>query len=76
MRVLVVEDEQNIAAAVDRGLRAEQFDVDIAENGEKALSLIRHNDYAVIVLDLMLPGRNGYDVCRTLRAASASPPRC
>ncbi|MEU0925256.1 response regulator transcription factor [Streptomyces malaysiensis] len=74
MRVLVVEDEPNIAAAVDRGLRAEGFGVDIAGDGAKALGLIRHNGYAVIVLDLMLPGRNGYDVCRTLRAAGITTP--
>ncbi|MET7802527.1 response regulator transcription factor [Streptomyces decoyicus] len=74
MRVLVVEDERHIAAAVERGLRAEGFAVDLAEDGEKALLLARHNVYAVIVLDLMLPGRNGYDVCRTLRAADVSTP--
>ncbi|MCZ1005539.1 response regulator transcription factor [Streptomyces lydicus] len=74
MRVLVVEDERHIAAAVERGLRAEGFAVDLAEDGEKALILARHNAYAVIVLDLMLPGRNGYDVCRTLRAEDVSTP--
>ncbi|MFI1621251.1 response regulator transcription factor [Streptomyces lydicus] len=74
MRVLVVEDERHIATAVERGLRAEGFAVDLAEDGEKALILARHNVYAVIVLDLMLPGRNGYDVCRTLRAEDMSTP--
>ncbi|MFE2937091.1 MULTISPECIES: response regulator transcription factor [unclassified Streptomyces] len=74
MRVLVVEDERHIAAAVERGLRAEGFGVDIADDGEKGLALARHNDYAVIVLDLMLPGRNGYDVCRALRVDDVTTP--
>ncbi|GAA1149315.1 response regulator transcription factor [Streptomyces hebeiensis] len=74
MRVLVVEDEPHIAAAVERGLRAEGFGVDTAEDGEKGLLLARRNEYAVIVLDLMLPGRNGYDVCRVLRAADVVTP--
>ncbi|MFD8963568.1 ATP-binding protein [Streptomyces sp. NPDC059568] len=67
MRVLVVEDEPHIAAAVGRGLRAEGFGVDMAGDGEQGLLLARRNEYAVIVLDLMLPRRNGYDVCRALR---------
>ncbi|MFF1420813.1 response regulator transcription factor [Streptomyces sp. NPDC058280] len=74
MRILVVEDEPHIAAAVERGLRAEGFGVDTAEDGEKGLLLARRNEYAVIVLDLMLPRRNGYDVCRTLRAADVMTP--
>ncbi|MFD6339615.1 response regulator transcription factor [Streptomyces sp. NPDC060131] len=74
MRVLVVEDEPHIAAAVERGLRAEGFGVDIAEDGDKGLLLARRNEYAVIVLDLMLPGRNGYDVCRTLRSSDVMTP--
>ncbi|MFE1958670.1 response regulator transcription factor [Streptomyces sp. NPDC059479] len=74
MRVLVVEDEPHIAAAVGRGLRAEGFGVDMAEDGERGLLLARRNEYAVIVLDLMLPRRNGYDVCRALRAADVMTP--
>ncbi|MFJ5115798.1 response regulator transcription factor [Streptomyces sp. NPDC088551] len=74
MRVLVVEDEPHIAAAVERGLRAEGFGVDVAEDGDKGLLLARRNEYAVIVLDLMLPGRNGYDVCRTLRSSDVMTP--
>ncbi|MFD6327221.1 response regulator transcription factor [Streptomyces sp. NPDC058442] len=74
MRVLVVEDERHIAAAVERGLRAEGFGVDIAYDGERALHLARYGDYAAIILDLMLPGRNGYDVCRTLRTEDVTTP--
>ncbi|MEU2599829.1 response regulator transcription factor [Streptomyces hirsutus] len=74
MRVLVVEDERHIAAAVERGLRAEGFGVDIAYDGESALHLAQYGDYAAIILDLMLPGRNGYDVCRTLRTEDVTTP--
>ncbi|MFC9843466.1 response regulator transcription factor [Streptomyces sp. NPDC060223] len=74
MRVLVVEDEPHIAGAVERVLRAEGFGVDVAEDGKKGLLLARRNEYAVIVLDLMLPLRNGYDVCRSLRAAEITTP--
>lgn len=67
MRVLLVEDEVGIATAVQRGLVAEGFVVDIAHDGLDGLHLARENDYAAIVLDIMLPGMNGYVVCRTLR---------
>jgi DNA-binding response OmpR family regulator len=74
VRILVVEDEPHIAAAVERVLRAEGFGVDVARDGESGFRLARGNDYAVIVLDLMLPQRNGYDVCRSLRAAEVQTP--
>jgi DNA-binding response OmpR family regulator len=67
-RVLVVEDELHIAAAVERVLLAEGFAVDLAHDGEKGLHLGRYGAYDAIVLDLRLPHRNGYDVCRALRA--------
>lgn len=63
----MVEDEVGIATAVQRGLVAEGFVVDIAHDGLDGLHLARENDYAAIVLDIMLPGMNGYVVCRTLR---------
>jgi len=68
MRVLVVEDEPDIAAAVRRGLEAEGYAIDVAPNGDDALWLARERKYAAIVLDLMLPGVNGFKVCQTLRA--------
>ena len=67
MRILVVEDEPNVASALEAGLRAEGFDVDIANDGDTGLWLAREHDYAVIVLDIMLPGRNGYQICADLR---------
>ena len=68
MRVLVVEDERRLAAAVRRGLSAEGFAVDIAYDGEDGLHSAREGDYDAVVLDLMLPKISGYRVCQQLRA--------
>jgi two-component system, OmpR family, response regulator len=67
MRVLVVEDEQRLAAGVRAGLEAEGFAVDVAPDGTDGLWRAREHPYDAIVLDLMLPGVNGFKVCRTLR---------
>ncbi|HEX2498771.1 MAG: response regulator transcription factor [Actinomycetes bacterium] len=67
MRVLVIEDEARLAAGLRRGLAAEGFAVDVALNGVDGLWLARENPYDVIVLDIMLPGINGYKICQTLR---------
>jgi len=67
MRVLVVEDEPRLAAGLRAGLEAEGFAVDVASTGTDGLWLAREQPFDAIVLDLMLPGVNGYVVCRTLR---------
>ena len=67
MRILVVEDEEGIATALRRGLTADGFAVDIADNGIDGLWMAQNNPYSVIVLDIMLPGLNGYRVCQQLR---------
>ena len=67
MRVLVVEDEVRLAEGLRRGLEAEGFAVDVAADGTDGLWRARENDYAVILLDIMLPGISGYRVCETLR---------
>ncbi|TNM39572.1 response regulator transcription factor [Nocardioides albidus] len=67
MRVLVVDDERRLARTLQVGLGAEGFAVDLAHDGTDGLWLARENPYDAIVLDLMLPGINGYQVCRTLR---------
>ncbi|MCZ2827195.1 MULTISPECIES: response regulator transcription factor [unclassified Modestobacter] len=74
MRVLVVEDEANLAAAVARGLRAEGFGVDVAGDGVTGLERALSGGHAAIVLDIMLPGRSGYDVLRELRARQVWTP--
>ncbi len=68
MRILVVEDEQRLAAGLRAGLEAEGFAVDVASTGVDGLWLARERPPDAIVLDIMLPGLNGYVVCRTLRA--------
>lgn len=74
MRVLVVEDSEAMADAVKRGLMAEGFDVDIASDGVDGLWQAREFTHDVIVLDIMLPGVNGYELCRTIRAEGNSTP--
>jgi DNA-binding response OmpR family regulator len=68
MRILVVEDEKRLAASLQAGLQAEGFAVDTAHDGEEGLWYAREHDYDAILLDLMLPRVNGYEVCATLRA--------
>jgi len=67
MRVLIVEDEVHLADAVAEGLRAEGFDVDAVHDGLDGLWRAREGSYDAIVLDVLLPGMNGYRVCKTLR---------
>jgi DNA-binding response OmpR family regulator len=69
MRVLIVEDDAKVAAAVGRGLRAEGIAVEVARDGIDGAWMATENDYDVIVLDVMLPGKNGYVLCAELRAA-------
>jgi DNA-binding response OmpR family regulator len=69
MRVLLVEDETDLAETLRRGLTNEGFVVDVAHDGITGGWLARENPYDVVVLDLMLPGRNGYAVLEDLRAA-------
>ncbi|MFB6823309.1 response regulator transcription factor [Streptomyces virginiae] len=69
MRVLVVEDERRLAVALQRGLQSEGFSVDVAHDGTQGLWMATEHDYDLIVLDIMLPGLNGYRVCAKLRAA-------
>jgi two-component system OmpR family response regulator len=74
MRVLVVEDEVRLAAGLRRGLEAVGFAVDVAPDGTDGLWLARENPYDAIVLDLMLPGVDGLEICRTLRAEEVRTP--
>src|SRR3954469_9736206 len=68
MRILVVEDEPRLAEGLRAGLVADGFAVDVAQTGTDGLWLAREEPFDAIVLDLMLPGVNGYKVCTTLRA--------
>jgi len=74
MRVLVVDDERSLTHALRRGLGAEGFAVDVAHDGERGLEMATAHDYDAIVLDVMLPRRNGYDVVTALRARDVWTP--
>lgn len=74
MRVLVIEDEALIARALEEGLEAEGYAVDVADCGDDGLWRATEFTYDAIILDLMLPGMNGYVVCRELRAAGNTTP--
>jgi DNA-binding response OmpR family regulator len=74
VRVLVVDDEVRLAAAVQRGLQAEGFTVDVAHNGPEGLWAATEQRYDAIVLDIMLPGMNGYRVCAEIRNRGVDTP--
>ncbi len=69
MRLLIVEDELDLANALARGLRRQGYAVDIALDGEQGWELAEVNDYDLLILDLNLPGMDGLEVCRRLRAS-------
>ncbi len=74
MRLLVVEDERRLAHSLRRGLEEERHAVDVAADGDEAIDLALTNDYDVILLDVLLPRKNGLAVCRELRAAHVLAP--
>ena len=74
MRILVVEDEAVAAAVLAKGLREHAYAVDVAANGDDALEQVSVNDYDLIILDVLLPGISGLDLCRQLRAEGAAVP--
>jgi two-component system, OmpR family, response regulator len=74
MRILIVEDEAKMASLLRRGLRAEGMAVDVTGRGEDALWMAGSTEYDAIVLDVMLPGIDGIEVCRRLRADGAWAP--
>jgi two-component system OmpR family response regulator len=74
MRVLIVEDHVKMAALIQRGLRKEAMAVDVTANGEDALWMADATDYDAIVLDVMLPGVDGFEVCRRLRSKGVWAP--
>ena len=68
MRILVVEDEFKMARAIRRGLEQEGYSVEVCADGDDAVIRGTENDHDAIVLDVMLPGRDGFSICRELRA--------
>ncbi|WP_030023421.1 response regulator transcription factor [Streptomyces monomycini] len=74
MRLLIVEDEKRLALSLAKGLTAEGYAVDVVHDGLEGLHRAGEGAYDLIVLDIMLPGMNGYRVCGTLRAAGNDVP--
>ena len=74
MRVLVVEDEKKVAKALREGLEAEHYDVRLASSGEEGFFLVNHETFDCVVLDLMLPRRDGIEVLTTLRKRGLETP--
>lgn len=74
MKLLIVEDEENIAQYLAKNLEAQGHTVDIAFNGSDALDMILEKPYDLITLDIILPGLNGYEVCRAARAEGIKAP--
>jgi two-component system copper resistance phosphate regulon response regulator CusR len=74
MRILLVEDEPRVARFIAKGLREQSYAVDIAGDGDAALYKAEIDDYDLIVLDVMIPLRDGFDVCRELRRQGVTTP--
>ena len=74
MRILIIEDEKKVAKALREGLEAEHYEVSVAANGEEGFFLASQGSFDLVLLDLMLPRRNGIDVLATLRKRSIQTP--
>jgi DNA-binding response OmpR family regulator len=74
MRILIVEDERKVAEMVSRGLKAEHYAVDVAENGETGWAMAHTYDYDLVILDLGLPGMDGTELLRRIRDRNAHIP--
>lgn len=72
-KILVVDDEQTITDFVSYALKKESFEADVASNGEDALAMAQRTDYDLFILDIMLPGIDGYELCRRLRSITSAP---
>jgi DNA-binding response OmpR family regulator len=74
MRLLLVEDDARIARFVARGLQEQSYAVDVVANGDDALYQVEINDYDLVMLDVMIPGADGFAVCRSIRALGKHMP--
>jgi two-component system copper resistance phosphate regulon response regulator CusR len=74
VRILLVEDEPDAARMLAQGLREQVYAVDVAADGDAALEMAYINDYDLIILDVMLPGKNGFEVCREIRQSGSAVP--
>jgi DNA-binding response OmpR family regulator len=67
MKILLVEDEKRISDYISKGLIEAGYDIDVVDNGESAISYATNNDYALILLDIMIPKKNGIEVVKYLK---------
>jgi len=74
MRILLVEDEKRVASFIQRGLKEEHFAVDVAHDGEKGIEMASLSSYDLIILDLMLPEKDGLAVCKEIRSRKNDVP--
>jgi DNA-binding response OmpR family regulator len=74
MKILIVEDDAGVCGFMKRGLEAERYEVDIAEDGERGLDLAKTAAYGVIILDIYIPGKTGIELCKSLREAEINTP--
>jgi len=74
MRILVVEDEKGVAGFIKKGLEEETYTVDVASDGEDGLAFVSVNEYDLIILDIMLPGISGIEVCKRMRQKGIETP--
>jgi two-component system copper resistance phosphate regulon response regulator CusR len=74
MRILIVEDDRKVGGFLMRGLREEHYAVDICRTGDEAVHMAETSRYDIIILDIMLPGKDGFAVCRELREKSILTP--
>jgi len=74
MQILVVEDERKVAKALKEGLEAERYQVTVAHTGEEGFFLLNSQTFDLVLLDLMLPGRDGFEILRTLREKGLQTP--
>jgi DNA-binding response OmpR family regulator len=74
MRILVVEDEKGVARFIKKGLEEETYTVDVASDGKEGLDFVSVNDYDLIILDIMLPGISGIEVCKRMRQKGIETP--
>jgi two-component system copper resistance phosphate regulon response regulator CusR len=74
LHILIIEDEQKVAQALQKGLESEHFQVQVALSGEEGFYLLASGRFDLIILDIMLPGRSGLEILRTLRRSNAQTP--
>jgi two-component system, OmpR family, copper resistance phosphate regulon response regulator CusR len=74
MKVLVIEDEQEVSLAIQQGLQEQGFEVEVAYDGHIAKRLVLSKDYAAVVLDIVIPGMNGFDLCKLIKKEKPALP--